>query len=109
MLKSPLKQMNKSLLPHRAGRQGRGPARRRVRGGRCAQHLRARGLTVLLDEARRSTGCRTAAARVRSPELGGEADLIVAIGGDGTLLYAARLAPGTACRCSASIADGWAS
>jgi NAD+ kinase len=41
---------------------------------------------------RQSAGCLTGSMRQPVSELGREADLIVAIGGDGTLLFAAQLA-----------------
>lgn len=59
-----------------------------------ADHLRARGLEVLAlaDEAARLPGL--AAKFVAEQTLGEHADLVIAIGGDGTLLYAARLVAG---------------
>jgi NAD+ kinase len=53
-------------------------------------HLAARGVQVLVSE----DAVLTAGARVRrvpESELAAHADLVIAIGGDGTLLYAARL------------------
>ncbi len=57
-----------------------------------ATHLRGRGLAVLVD--REAAVARLPGGLLRRPvgELGQEADLIVAIGGDGTLLFAAQLA-----------------
>jgi NAD+ kinase len=57
-----------------------------------ARHLRARGLTVLLDRAAAIEGLPEGLVRKAVGEFGQEADLIVAIGGDGTLLFAAQLA-----------------
>lgn len=53
-------------------------------------HLKSRGVEVLVSEA--ASGIDPAAV-VRVPEqsLGQRADLVIAVGGDGTLLYAARL------------------
>jgi NAD+ kinase len=52
-------------------------------------YLAGRGVQVLVsDEAAPTAG---AAARVPERQLGERADLMIAIGGDGTLLYAARL------------------
>jgi NAD+ kinase len=59
-----------------------------------ARHLRARGLVVLVD-ARIAAGHLPADVERRPvDELAGDADLIVAIGGDGTMLFAAQLAIG---------------
>jgi NAD+ kinase len=57
-----------------------------------ANHLRSRGLTVYLDQDASVDGLPDGLVRKPVPELGREADLIVAIGGDGTLLFAAQLA-----------------
>lgn len=57
-----------------------------------ARHLRARGVTVFLDHAAAIDGLPEGLVRKPVAELGQEADLIVAIGGDGTLLFAAQLA-----------------
>jgi NAD+ kinase len=57
-----------------------------------AAHLRARGLTVYLDRDAALEGLPDGLVRKPVAELGREADLIVAIGGDGTLLFAAQLA-----------------
>jgi len=53
-------------------------------------HLRSRGVQVLASE---SAAGLDAAGVTRLPEaaIGARADLVIAIGGDGTLLYAARL------------------
>ncbi len=53
-------------------------------------HLRSRGVEVLVSEA--SPGGESAGAvRIPEEEIGPRADLVIAVGGDGTLLYAARL------------------
>lgn len=57
-----------------------------------ATHLRARGLTVYLDREAAIDGLPAGLTPMPVGELGTEADLIVAIGGDGTLLFAAQLA-----------------
>ena len=57
-----------------------------------ARHLRARELTVFLDRAAVIEGLPEGLVRKAVNEFGQEADLIVAIGGDGTLLFAAQLA-----------------
>jgi len=57
-----------------------------------ATHLRGRGLDVLVDRDLHCDGLPDGLLRVPLAELGREADLIVAIGGDGTLLFAAQLA-----------------
>lgn len=59
-----------------------------------ARHLRARGLAVLIDRAAEVPGLPDGVERRTLVELGADADLIVAIGGDGTMLYAAQLAIG---------------
>ena len=59
-----------------------------------ATHLRARGVTVFVDREAIVEGLPDGLERRRVAELGQEADLIVAIGGDGTLLFAAQLALG---------------
>lgn len=59
-----------------------------------AMHLRARGLTVLLDESAAIDGLPDGLERRPVAALGQDADLIVAIGGDGTMLFAAQLALG---------------
>lgn len=59
-----------------------------------ARHLRARGLVVLVDRGAAITGLPDGIERPPVEELGREADLIVAIGGDGTMLFAAQLAIG---------------
>jgi len=59
-----------------------------------AQHLRARGLTVRIDRDAVVAGLPDGIVRRPIAELGDDADLIVAIGGDGTMLFAAQLALG---------------
>ena len=57
-----------------------------------AGHLHARGVTVSLDRDAAVDGLPDGLVRKPVGELGQDADLIVAIGGDGTLLFAAQLA-----------------
>ena len=52
-------------------------------------HLAGRGVQVLVSDEAAPTAA--AAARVPERQLGERADLVIAVGGDGTLLYAARL------------------
>jgi len=52
-------------------------------------HLAARGVTVLVSEDAQVPSAL--ASRVPEEQFGARADLVIAIGGDGTLLYAARL------------------
>lgn len=59
-----------------------------------ARHLRSRGLVVLVDRGAAIAGLPDGVERPPVEELGREADLIVAIGGDGTMLFAAQLAIG---------------
>ena len=60
--------------------------------GRLAADLRARGLSVVFDEeTARARGDSEAAAP--RPELAGRCDLVITLGGDGTLLSVARHAP----------------
>jgi len=61
-----------------------------------ATHLRARGLVVLMGEGAVIAGLPDGIVRRPTAELGKDADLIVAIGGDGTMLFAAQLALGRA-------------
>src|SRR5215470_17550637 len=51
-------------------------------------HLTSRGVTVLVSEDAELSGAVT---RVPEAALGARADLVIAVGGDGTLLYGARL------------------
>jgi NAD+ kinase len=53
-------------------------------------HLKSRGVEVLLTETAAGIEA-TGATRVAEAGLGARADLVIAVGGDGTLLYAARL------------------
>jgi NAD+ kinase len=55
-------------------------------------HLASRGVRVLVNEDATLAAGVGGVVRVAERELGERADLIIAIGGDGTLLYAARLA-----------------
>ena len=55
-------------------------------------HLASRGVRVLVSEDATLAAGAAGVVRVAERELGERADLIIAIGGDGTLLYAARLA-----------------
>jgi NAD+ kinase len=61
-----------------------------------ATHLRERGLTVFIDRGAEIDGLPDGLERRPVAELGRDADLIVAIGGDGTILFAAQLALGRA-------------
>lgn len=53
-------------------------------------HLRARGISVLAATEADGSGQLAGATLVREKELAAHCDLVVAIGGDGTLLHAAR-------------------
>jgi NAD+ kinase len=57
-----------------------------------ANHLAGRGVTVLIDERASLDGLPAGLERRPLGELGRNSDLIVAIGGDGTMLFAAQLA-----------------
>ena len=57
-----------------------------------AGHLLARGLAVSVDREAKVAGLPEGLERRPVRELGQDADLIVAIGGDGTMLFAAQLA-----------------
>jgi NAD+ kinase len=57
-----------------------------------ATHLRGRGLAVYVDRAAAVEGLPPGLVRKPVGQLGDDADLIVAIGGDGTMLFAAQLA-----------------
>ena len=62
--------------------------------GLIARHLASRGLEALASEDERDRLPSVAVRFLAEPELVDEADLVIAIGGDGTLLYAARLVAG---------------
>src|SRR2546430_13094060 len=53
-------------------------------------HLASRGVQVLVSEKAMLAASATAVTRVPERVFGERADLVIAIGGDGTLLYAAR-------------------
>jgi NAD+ kinase len=57
-----------------------------------AEHLQARRCKVLADESPEIEFANIDVLRRPETELGGAADLIVAVGGDGSMLHAARLA-----------------
>lgn len=57
-------------------------------------HLVARGLSVLVSEEAPLPDAAHGWTRVPEPAIAERADLVIAIGGDGTLLYAARLIAG---------------
>jgi NAD+ kinase len=57
-----------------------------------ATHLRSRGLAVSVDRAAAVEGLPAGLVRRPVGELGHDVDLIVAIGGDGTMLFAVQLA-----------------
>ena len=59
-----------------------------------ARHLRSRGLVVLVDTNTTVVDLPGDVERRPFNVLAGDADLIVAIGGDGTMLFAAQLAIG---------------
>jgi NAD+ kinase len=59
-----------------------------------ARHLCARGFAVLVDEGAAIDGLPEGVLRRILADLGRQADLIVAIGGDGTMLFAVQLALG---------------
>jgi len=54
-------------------------------------HLAERGVRVLIGEDAELASRSPVLARVPLDEIGSSADLVIAVGGDGTLLYAARL------------------
>jgi NAD+ kinase len=56
-----------------------------------AEHLASRGRTILVDTTV-DFAFQVPVTRVAEAQLAGRADLIVAVGGDGTMLHAARLA-----------------
>jgi NAD+ kinase len=59
-----------------------------------ARHLAAAGVRVLLDPQIRMDFPGTAVESLPEDELADAADLVVAVGGDGTMLYASRLVAG---------------
>jgi len=59
--------------------------------GALLPHLAERGVEVVVDEESPLGGGGRSVTRVAESEIAGRADLVIAIGGDGTLLYAARL------------------
>ncbi len=59
-----------------------------------ASHLRAAGREVLCEAGPLATLVGELAAAVPAADLAGRADLVVAVGGDGTMLYAAQLVRG---------------
>jgi NAD+ kinase len=59
-----------------------------------AEHAARRGTRVLID-AECPVEFKSAVERIREAELSAGAELLVSVGGDGTLLHAARLAHGT--------------
>lgn len=59
--------------------------------GALLPHLRRRGVEVLVSEGTALGAGGSSAMEVPEREIGERADLVIAIGGDGTLLYAARL------------------
>jgi NAD+ kinase len=54
-------------------------------------HLAQRGVRVLVSEHAELSADVSGVIRLPEPEIAPQADLVIAIGGDGTLLYAARL------------------
>jgi NAD+ kinase len=59
-----------------------------------ARHLAAAGVRILLDPEVRMEFPGAAVETLPEEELGGAADLVIAVGGDGTMLYASRLVAG---------------
>ncbi len=93
MLKGPQNQMNKHFS--RIALVGKvEDARVADSLAALATHLRGRGVTVYIDREVVIDGLPDGLVRKSVAELGADADLIVAIGGDGTLLFAAQLALG---------------
>jgi NAD+ kinase len=62
--------------------------------GTLLPHLLSRGVQVLVSESDGLAGEAAGVTRVPEHEIGQRADLVIAVGGDGTLLYAARLVAG---------------
>jgi NAD+ kinase len=54
-------------------------------------HLARRGVTVLVGEDAALAPEFTGVTRIREADIGARAELVIAVGGDGTLLYGARL------------------
>ena len=54
-------------------------------------HLLSRGVQVIISSETTYSGATAGIVRMPEAEIGSRADLVIAIGGDGTLLYAARL------------------
>ena len=91
MLKGPQNQMNKHFS--RIALVGKvEDARVADSLAALATHLRGRGLTVYVDREAVIDGLPEGLVLKSVAELAADADLIVAIGGDGTLLFAAQLA-----------------
>jgi NAD+ kinase len=59
-----------------------------------ARHLLSRGLQVLVERGTEASGLPGGVEPVATAQLAGRADLVVAVGGDGTMLYAAQLVIG---------------
>ncbi len=59
-----------------------------------AAHLLERGLTVFAGTEQKMNGLPDAVTRVANAQLADGADLIIAVGGDGSMLHAARIAVG---------------
>jgi NAD+ kinase len=59
---------------------------------RIALHLRDKGCTVYASEGEDEVPGMEWVRRVAEPQLAAEADLVVAVGGDGTMLHAGRMA-----------------
>jgi NAD+ kinase len=57
-----------------------------------AAHLLARGITVFASAGEKLNGLPEAVTRVQSDQLADGAELIIAVGGDGSMLHAARIA-----------------
>lgn len=91
MLKSPQTRMNRSFS--RIALVGKvEDARVADSLALLASHLRTRGLGVSVDQAAAIEGLPPGLVRRPVGELGHDVDLIVAIGGDGTMLFAVQLA-----------------
>jgi NAD+ kinase len=64
--------------------------------GTLLPHLVRRGVSVLVSEDAELGAQVSGVTRVAEQEIGARVDLVIAVGGDGTLLYAARLVAGHA-------------